>query len=462
MEIKLPKLGEGADSGSVVSILVKIGDQIKKGQSLVELESEKAVAPIPSPAAGKVTEIFVTEGQKISVGQRILALDAGGESGKQPAPTAQPKAAAKSEKRGEEKKPEPAPEAQPKARTEEAHEDSASAPTEADQAGPIAEGSTESGDAKPVAAPSIRKMARELGIDLGRVRGSERGGRIVLQDLKAYIQRLQQIAFAPKATTAPAAHAAPASPTAAASESIDFAQWGPVEKKPMSSLRSIISQRMRESWTTIPHVTQFDEADITAVLELRKKYSAAYEAKGVRLTLTPFTLKAAVQALIQSPGFNASLDEAANQIVLKQYYHLGLAVDTEAGLIVPVIRDVDKKGMLELAKELQELAERTRARKVSLEELKGGTFTISNQGGIGGGHFTPIINKPQVAILGIGRSTSRAMVRKEKIEPRTMLPLAVSYDHRLIDGGSAARFIVQLVQALEGFKEEDVKNGLET
>ncbi len=309
--------------------------------------------------------------------------------------------------------------------------------------------------AVPPAAPSIRKLARDLGIDLRRVRGTERGGRVVLKDLKAYVQRLQQIAFAPKAPATP--HAAK---PAAAPESIDFGQWGPVVKKPMSSLRSIISQRMSDSWSTIPHVTQFDEADITTVLQSRKKYSAAYEAQGVRLTLTPFTLKAAVEALIQSPIFNASLDESGHAIVLKQYYHIGLAVDTEGGLIVPVIRDVDKKGMLELAKELQELAERTRARKVGLEELKGGTFTISNQGGIGGAHFTPIINKPEVAILGVGRSVAKPVVRDDHVEPRTMLPLAVSYDHRVIDGGSAARFVVQLVKALEQFKEEDVKEGL--
>jgi pyruvate dehydrogenase E2 component (dihydrolipoamide acetyltransferase) len=286
------------------------------------------------------------------------------------------------------------------------------------------------------------------------VHGSERGGRIVLEDLKAYIARLQQIAFAPKPAATPAAQAAPAK-----AESIDFSQFGPVTKKPVSSLRGIISRRMTESWTTIPHVTQFDEADITNLMELRKKYGAAYEAKGARLTLTPFTLKAVVAALKQSPAFNSSLDEAANEIVFKDYYHIGLAVDTEAGLIVPVIRDVDKKSILQLSKELQDMAERTRSRKISSDELKGGTFTISNQGPIGGAHFTPIINKPEAAILGLGRSVLKPVVRKDKIEARTMMPLGLSYDHRLIDGGNAARFIVQLVQALEQFSEDEVKLG---
>ena len=208
---------------------------------------------------------------------------------------------------------------------------------------------------------------------------------------------------------------------------------------------------MLESWDTIPQVNQFDDADVTQLNELRKKHGSAYEAKGVKLTLTPFVLKALVAALKQSPMFNASLDEAAHEIILKAYYHLGLAVDTEAGLIVPVIRDVDKKSLLELARELQDLAERTRTRKLTAEELKGGTFTISNQGGIGGAHFTPIINKPEVAILGVGRGAVKPVVRENKLAAHLM-PWCVSYDHRVIDGGVAARFIVHLVAALEDFE----------
>ena len=225
----------------------------------------------------------------------------------------------------------------------------------------------------------------------------------------------------------------------------------------MTSLRKTISRRMTENWNTIPHVTQFDEADVTALLELRKKYAAAYDAKGAHLTLTTFALKAVVTALKKFPIFNASLDEATQEIVFKEYFHIGIAVDTDAGLIVPVIRNVDKKNLVELSKELSAVAEKARDRKIGLEDLKGGTFTISNQGGIGGAHFTPIVNKPELAILGLGRGAVKAVVREKQIVARTMLPLAISYDHRLIDGGTAARFTVELVNALENFSEAEVK-----
>jgi pyruvate dehydrogenase E2 component (dihydrolipoamide acetyltransferase) len=214
---------------------------------------------------------------------------------------------------------------------------------------------------------------------------------------------------------------------------------------------------MWENWNAIPHVTQFDDADFTRLNELRKKYASAYEAQGAKLTLTPLVLKAVAETLKQHPMFNSSLDEAANEIVLKDYIHIGIAVDTDAGLIVPVLRDVDKKSILDLAKELEVLAQKARDRKVSGDELKGGTFTISNQGAIGGAHFTPIVNKPEVAILGLGRGALKPVVREGKVEVRMMTPLGLSYDHRVIDGGSAARFIVDLVAALQDFKEETVK-----
>lgn len=300
------------------------------------------------------------------------------------------------------------------------------------------------------ASPTVRKLARDLGVDLTRVRGSQRGGRIVVEDLRVYVQQLQQRVLEQKA--APVATAP--KPVA---ESIDFSKWGPVSRKPLSSLRKIIAQRMHESWTSVPRVTQFDEADITTIVELRKKFVATYEKKGANLTLTPFLMKAVVDALKKHSIFNSSLDEAAGEIVFKDYYHIGIAVDTEQGLIVPVIRDVDKKSLLQLSKELAELAEKARQRKVSGDELKGGTFTISNQGGIGGSFFTPIVNKPEVAILGVGRGMLKPVVRAEKIEQRMLLPLGLSYDHRVIDGGTAARFIVEIVRALEGFKESDVK-----
>jgi pyruvate dehydrogenase E2 component (dihydrolipoamide acetyltransferase) len=295
-------------------------------------------------------------------------------------------------------------------------------------------------------------MAAELGIDLTRVHGSERGGRIVMADLRAYIQRLQKRASRSAASSVAAPEQRPV-----AAEPVDFSKWGPISRKPLSQLRQVISRRMTENWATIPHVTQFDEADATVLSELRKKYAAAYEAKGARLTLTSFLLKIVTATLEKHPVFNSSLDESSQEIVFKEYCHIGVAVDTEAGLLVPVIRDANRKDLVQLSKELGELAAKARDRKVSLEELKGGTFTISNQGGIGGGHFTPIINKPEVAILGLGRGSLKPVTREGRVESRTMLPLALSYDHRVIDGGSAARFMVDLVGAIEGFGEDGVR-----
>ena len=274
----------------------------------------------------------------------------------------------------------------------------------------------------------------------------------MLEDIRSYIRRLQSRV----ATPAQSKEAAPAAAKPAV-EQIDFAKWGPVSKKPLSPLRQVIARRMSENWNAVPRVTQFDEVDITALMEIRKKYAPAYEQKGARLTLTSFALKIVADTLKKHPIFNSSLDEAAQEIVTKEYYHIGVAVDTEAGLIVPVIRDVDKKSLLELSKELEGLAKKARERKISAEELKGGTFTISNQGGIGGAHFTPIVNKPEVAILGLGRGGMKAVVRDSKIEPRLMLPIAISYDHRVIDGGVAARFAVDLVEAFKKFDEAGVK-----
>jgi pyruvate dehydrogenase E2 component (dihydrolipoamide acetyltransferase) len=284
---------------------------------------------------------------------------------------------------------------------------------------------------------------------LSKVRGSEAGGWIVTGDIRAYIARLQ------KATDNP--RVAATSPSRPSAESIDFSKWGPVTKKPLTQLRQVIARRMWESWNTIPHVTQFDDADFTRLNELRKKFAPSYEKKGAKLTLTPLVLKALVGTLKKHPIFNSSLDEAAQEVVFKDYFHIGIAVDTEQGLIVPVIRDADKKSVLELAKELDQLAQKARDRKVAAEEMKGGTFTVSNQGAIGSAHFTPIINKPEVAILGLGRGAMKPVVRDGKVEVRMLTPLGLSYDHRVIDGGAAARFMVDLVKAMEEFDENGVR-----
>ena len=431
MDVKLPKLGEGAETGTVVSIFVKEGDKVEKGQTIIELENEKAVAPIPSTASGIVTGIRVKEGDKLSVGQTILSVSEGGATAASanPARKVAPKPRAMEQPEVEE---ESLAEAEP-------------AQVETEMAESSATGFA------PAASPSIRKLARDLDLDLRRVRGSERGGRIVLGDIRDYIQRLQKLASQAKAPAKSAKAEAPAP------ESIDFSKWGEISKKPMSALRKTISRRMTENWNAIPHVTQFDEADITGLMELRKKHAPAYEQKGTRLTLTSFALKVVAATLKKHPILNTSLDEATQEIVFKEYFHIGLAVDTEQGLMVPVIRDAGKKDLLQLSKDVNDLAEKARDRKVTGEDLKGGTFTISNQGGIGGGHFTPIVNKPEVAILGLGRGTLKAVARNGKIEARLLLPITISYDHRVIDGGAAARFTVDLVQAFENFKEEDIK-----
>jgi pyruvate dehydrogenase E2 component (dihydrolipoamide acetyltransferase) len=440
MDVRLPNLGEGADSGSVVSVAVKEGDTVSAGQTLIELETGKAVAGIPSPSAGKVTKIAVKAGDKLSVGGVILSLDAAGAGA--PVATA-PKGDA----------PKAAAAAKPKAKAK-----AAAAPEPVEEEEEVAEEERdfdfdESVAAKagfpPPASPTIRRLAQDLGIDLRRIQGSEEGGRIVMGDLKAYIARLKAAAAKPKSA---AGKAAPA-----AAEKIDFGKWGSILKKPMSPLRQAIAKKMTESRTAIPEVTQFDEADITALNDLRKKHGPAFEKAGTRLTLTSFALKVVANTLKKFPNFNSSLDEAANEIILKEYVHIGLAVDTEAGLLVPVIRNADKKSILDLSKDVAAFAEKARDRKVSLEEMQGGTFTISNQGGIGGAHFTPVINRPEVAILGLGRGVMKPVVRDGKIEARLMMPIAIAYDHRVIDGGEAARFCVELVKGFENFNEGDLK-----
>jgi pyruvate dehydrogenase E2 component (dihydrolipoamide acetyltransferase) len=426
MDLKLPPLGEGVDSGTVVAILVKEGDQIAKGQGTIELETGKAVAPVPSSSAGKVTKIIVSIGDKISVGQPILSLEGNGA-----AAATTPKATA----------PKSAPRAARPATPQ---------PAEGEPAEELMPEEEPDANAPPVAAsPTIRRIAREVGIDLRRIRGSEDGGRIVMADVRAYIRRLQQLAAQPRgAGSGPAPAAKPQA------ERIDFTKWGSISKRPMTQLRKVIAERMSESWHSVPRVTQFEEADITVLEAMRKKHSADYEKRGARLTLTAFALKIVADALKKHPVFNTSLDESAGEVIYKEYIHIGLAVDTEQGLIVPVLRDVDKKDIFTLSKELNDIAVKTRERKVSMEELQGGSFTISNQGGIGGGHFTPIINRPETAILGIGRGAMKAVVRDGKIEPRLMLPVALSYDHRVIDGGAAVRFVLDILAGFEKFDEK--------
>ncbi len=435
MDVKLPKLGETAEGGTVVSVLVREGDTVSAGQTILELENEKAVAPIPSTAAGVVTKLRVKEGDRLSVGQIILTVEsssAAGPAQKSAAPPAAAPGTAKAPPAPA--RPAPAP----------------SAPVEATPAADVDQDTPAADAPVPPASPEIRRIARELGLDLRRVRASGLGGRVEWGDLRAYLQRLQSVASQPRAAAAAAA------PAAAASAPIDFAKWGPVTRQPLSMLRKTISRRMTESWQTVPRVTQFDAADITDLMALRKRFAPDYEKKGARLTVTSFALRAVARTLRQHPVFNSSLDPTRDELVLKDYVHIGLAVDTDQGLLVPVVRQADQKSLFALSQDVQVLADKARDRKLSLDEMKGGTFTISNQGGIGGGHFTPIINTPEVAILGLGKGALQAVVREGRIEPRLLLPLTVAYDHRVIDGGTAARFTTDLVAALQGFTEADL------
>jgi pyruvate dehydrogenase E2 component (dihydrolipoamide acetyltransferase) len=433
MEIRLPRLGEGADSGTVATVFVKAGDRIAKDQPVLELESEKAVASIPSPVEGVVGKVHVKEGDVIKVGALLLTVAEEG------AVAAAPRAVDASV--GDEE-PEPAPVHAPPA--------AATAARMMEPTGAALEVPT---GPQPAASPTVRRIARELDIDLRRVRGTESGGRVSIADVRRYIQWLQETALGAR----PVAPGVPAAAAAVPPAVVDFAKWGKIQSKKITTLRKTISNKMVDSWTHVPHVTQFDEADVTAIMAMRKKYAAAYEKKGVRLTLTTFALRAVANALKKHPLFNASVQEATGELVFKEYYHIGLAVDTEHGLIVPVIRDVDKKDLVQLSADVTTVADKARDRKLALEEMQGGTFSISNQGGIGGGFFTPIINTPEVAILGMGRSAAKPVIRDGKVAERTILPLGLSYDHRIIDGANAARFIVDLVREFEQFSEDDVK-----
>jgi pyruvate/2-oxoglutarate dehydrogenase complex dihydrolipoamide acyltransferase (E2) component len=380
----------------------------------------------------------VKEGMEVSVGQVLISITPAGAASAAPEEPARPARPIP---------PAPAPQREPI---------STQQPAAAEPAPAIDTYRYESkSGAPPPAAPSIRKMARDLAIDLTEVRGSESGGRIVLEDVRAYIQRLRQLARQAAALSAPAVQPAAAAPQP--KEVVDFSKWGPVRREKMSSLRRTVSRRMSQSWSVIPKIDQFDDADVTRLLALRKKYAAAYEKKKTRLTLTPFILKAVAAALRKHPRANSSIDETTHEIVLKDYCHLGVAVDTEAGLIVPVLRDADKKTLLDLSRELNELTEKTRQRKIGLEELQGGTFTISNQGSIGGSYFTPIIYAPQVAILGVGQGGAKAVVVDGKVSVRTLMPLCLSYDHRVLDGGDAVRFLREIIAGLENFPESEVK-----
>ena len=412
----LPELGESIESGDVVQVLVAVGDQITAEQSVLELETDKAVVEVPSPVSGSVTAIHVAPGDKAAVGQLIVTLETDGAAAANGAPApAEPPAEA-----------EPEPPAPPVAA-----ETAVAAP-----ASPPAPEAREARSGAP-AAPSVRRLAREIGVDIHKVPGSGPGGRVSADDVKRYVRTRQP----DKPTAAPAN--VPAAVTLP-----DFTRWGDIERRPMSNVRRLTADQMARTWATVPQVTQYDQADITELEQLRQKYAPKVVAAGGRLTITAIVMKVVAAALKRFPQFNASVDMATHEVIYKHYYHVGVAVDTDRGLLVPVIRDVDHKNILTLGVELTQLAERARSRKTSLEEMQGGTFTITNLGGIGGTGFSPILNAPEVAILGMARSRIQPVHADGQFVPRLMLPLSLSYDHRLIDGADGARFLRWVVEAL--------------
>jgi pyruvate dehydrogenase E2 component (dihydrolipoamide acetyltransferase) len=420
-EITLPELGENVEGGDVVDVKVGAGAVVAEGQALLEVEAEKSTVEVPSPRAGKIGKVMVKKGDKIKTGQLLFLLDDA--VGIEKAESKLPPAA----------EPAPAP-AAPVVRAP-------VMPAAPPQVPPPGVPSPSRDQVVP-AGPATRRLARELGIDLARVTGNAPGGRVTAEDVRAFVRAL---ASAP--AQADGQRLAPAPPLP------DFAKWGPIERKPLDAIRRKTAEQMALAWRMIPHVTQHDQADVTELEGFRKQQAALSPAnaqQGAKLTVTAFALKASAIALKQYPQFNASLDLAGDQLIFKNYYHLGLAVDTERGLLVPVLRDVDKKSVHDLAREMAEMAERTRQKKISADDMKGGTFTITNLGGIGGTAFTPIVNYPEVAILGLSRSRIEPVWRDGgQVVPRLLLPLSLSYDHRVIDGAAAARFLRSIVDMLE-------------
>lgn len=427
-DVTLPVLGENIEEAEVLSVLVEAGQEVTEGQPLLELETDKATVEVPAPFAGRVSAIRVKPGDRIRIGQPIASLESDGQGDGAAAEAAPAKPAPAAESRPA-REPAAAPQ---KPRTAEPARP-ASAP-EPEPAAPAAE----EGERRPVVAgPAVRKLARELGIDVSDVRPSGPGNRLSLDDVKRHARNL-------------VGQARPAAPAPAAPELPDFSKYGEVERHPLSGIRRTTAAAMARSWELIPHVTQFDRADVTELEALRKRLSErAAAASGAKLTLTAVVLKVAASALRLFPKFGASLDLAREEVVHKHYAHIGVAVDTEHGLMVPVVRDVDKKNLMEIAADLASLSDRARRRKLGPEDLAGANFTVTNLGGLGTTYFSPLIHWPEVAVLGVGRAATEAVYGPGGFQPRLVLPLSVSYDHRLIDGADAARFLRWVAEALE-------------
>jgi pyruvate dehydrogenase E2 component (dihydrolipoamide acetyltransferase) len=424
IKFKLPELGENIHTADVLSVKVSKGDKLEKGQIILEIETDKATIEVPVDVSGVVSKILVKEGDKIQVGQEVLAIESSSlvntrqienqkQEVQQEVETTGPEVEVKTDKEPKVSKPKIYIEERPS--------------IEPEKIAP--------------AAPTVRRFAREIGVDINKVIGSGPGGRISINDIKTYsrdLNRLKEVSPEQKFFGGIIAEKMP-----------DFSKWGPVEKKDMSNIRHKTAEHLSYAWATIPHVTQSDKADITELEKLRKMYSKHVESAGGKLTVTAVLIKVITSALKIFPQFNSSIDIGNGAVIYKNYYNVGIAVDTDFGLLVPVIKNADRKNIIELSVEMTQLAEKARKKKLSLEDMQGGTFTITNLGSIGGTYFTPIINSPEVAILGVSRSSFEQVYIDGKFETRLMLPLSLSYDHRLIDGADGIRFLRWVIDAIQ-------------
>jgi pyruvate dehydrogenase E2 component (dihydrolipoamide acetyltransferase) len=418
-EIVVPDIGD-FDDVEIIEVLVSKGDRIEAEDSLITVESDKASMEIPAPEAGVVADVKVRVGDRISEGALILMLDPAGEVVEPPPPR--------------ETKPEPAPEPEPPKQEKPAPAAPKPSPTAS---------INEAKFSRAHASPSVRKFARELGVDLSNVQGTGTKGRIIRDDVQAYVK---------KALSAPAGATAGPGLGVVPMPEIDFSQFGPIETQPLTKINKLTGQFLHRNWVTVPHVTQFDEADITEMEAFRQQLNTENKDKGVKVTPLAFIMKAIVAGMKEYPRFNSSLDASGENLILKNYFHIGVAVDTPDGLVVPVIRDVDQKSLIELSQELRDFAGKARNKQLKPGDMQGGCMSISSLGGIGGTKFTPIVNAPEVAILGVSKSSMQPVWNGKEFEPRLMLPLSLSYDHRVIDGADGARFTSYLSTVLSDIR----------
>ena len=436
-EFKLPDLGENIASGDVVTVFVSAGDVVKPGQAILEVETDKAVIEVPCPQGGRVASVLVKKGDTVKVGQALVTLESAGAAA---APAASPKPAAAPATAKQEAPPArpaaaPAPAAVPAPAVAAPVAPRAQAVEREPERQPEPE-PVSAGAAVEPAGPAVRRLARELGVDLARVRGSGPGGRIVREDVVAAVRQASAQGPAVRGRAS----------ESAATERDD---WGPIRREQMSRMRKTIAANMLRSVSTIPHLTNFDDADVTELERLRKASASEHSKGNVKLTALSFVVKAVSLSLRQHPSINATIDPEKGEIVYKDYVNIGLAVDTPRGLVVPVLRDCDQLSIPQIAQAVAETAEKAKHAQYGIEDLRGGTFTISNLGAIGGTYSTPIINWPEVAILLVGRSRKMPVVHEDKIESRLLMPLSLSYDHRIVDGAMAARFMNEVIGYLE-------------